>query len=99
MGGRPVSVVVIAGAAGLVGSMLRPRLARPHRTLRLVDLQPLTAGPGEEAIQASVTDVDAMTAACQGADAVIHLAGIPGEAPWPRILEVNINGGYAAFEG
>jgi nucleoside-diphosphate-sugar epimerase len=56
MGGRPVSVVVITGAAGLIGSMLRPRLARPHRTLRLVDLQPLTAGPGEEAIQASVTD-------------------------------------------
>ena len=63
------------------------RLARPGRTLRLVDLAPLTAGPGEEAVQASVTDLDAMTAACQGADAVIHLAGISGEAPWPRILE------------
>ena len=93
-----MSVVVITGAAGLIGSMLRPRLARPDRTLRLVDLQPLTAGPGEEAVQASVTDLDAMTAACQGADAVIHLAGIPSEAPWPRILETNINGGYAAFE-
>ena len=93
-----MSVIVITGAAGLVGSMLRARLARPGRTLRVLDLAPLTAGPGEEAIQASVTDLDAMTAACQGADAVIHLAGIPGEAPWPRILEVNINGGYVAFE-
>jgi len=93
-----VSVIVITGAAGLVGSMLRTRLARPGRTLRVLDIAPLLAGPGEEAIQASVTDVDAMTAACQGADAVIHLAGIPGEAPWPRILEVNINGGYAVFE-
>ena len=91
-------VIVITGAAGLVGSMLRPRLARPDRTLRLLDLVPLTAGPGEEAIQASVTDLDAMTAACQGADAVIHLAGIPGEASWPRILETNINGGYGVFE-
>jgi uronate dehydrogenase len=93
-----VSVIVITGAAGLVGSMLRARLARPGRTLRVLDIAPLTAGPGEEAIQASVTDMDAMTAACQGADAVVHLAGIPGEAPWPRILEVNINGGYVAFE-
>ena len=93
-----MSVVVITGAAGLIGSMLRPRLARPYRTLRLVDLQPLTAGQGEQAIQASVTDLDAMTAACQGADAVIHLAGIPGEASWPRILETNINGGYGVFE-
>jgi uronate dehydrogenase len=93
-----VPVIVITGAAGLVGSMLRPRLARPDRTLRLVDLVALDAGPGEEAIQASVTDLDAMTAACQGAEAVIHLAGIAAEASWPRILQTNINGGYTVFE-
>jgi hypothetical protein len=39
-----------------------------------------------------------MTAACAGADAVIHLAGIAAEASWPRILEANINGSYVAFE-
>src|ERR1039457_7652111 len=93
-----MSVIVITGAAGLVGSMLRPRLARPGRTLRLLDIAPLQAGPGEEAIQSSVTDLEAMTAACSGADAVIHLAGIPGEASWTRILELNINGGYVTFE-
>jgi uronate dehydrogenase len=93
-----VSVVVITGAAGLVGSMLRPRLARPGRTLRVLDVAPMTASPGEEVVQASVTDLDAMTAACQGADAVIHLAGIPGEASWERISELNINGGYMTFE-
>src|SRR6204780_2769354 len=78
--------------------MRRPRLARPGRTLRLLDVAPLEAGPGEEAIEASVTDMEAMTAACRGADAVIHLAGIPGEASWPRILELNINGSYVTFE-
>jgi NAD(P)-dependent dehydrogenase (short-subunit alcohol dehydrogenase family) len=93
-----VSVIVITGAAGLVGSMLRPRLARPGRTLRVLDIAPIAAGPGEEAVQASVTDLDAMTAACAGADAVIHLAGIAAEASWPRILEANINGSYVAFE-
>ena len=93
-----MSIVVITGAAGLVGSMLRPRLARPGRTLRVLDIAPLTAGPGEEAIAASVTDMEAMTAACQGADAVVHLAGIPGEASWERICELNINGSYVAFE-
>ena len=30
-----MSVIVITGAAGLIGSMLRPRLARPDRTLGL----------------------------------------------------------------
>jgi uronate dehydrogenase len=93
-----VSVIVITGAAGLVGSMLRPRLARPGRTLRLVDIAPLTAGPDEETVQASVTDMDAMTAACAGTDAVIHLAGIPGEASWSRILDLNISGSYVTFE-
>src|SRR5438046_10042984 len=93
-----MSVVVITGAAGLVGSMLRPRLARPGRTLRVLDIAPLTAGPGEEAIAASVTGMDAMTAACRGADAVIHLAGIAGEASWESISELNIGGGYVAFE-
>ena len=90
--------ILITGAAGLIGTMLRSRLARPDRTLRLLDIAPLTAGPGEEAVQASVTDAAAMTAACQGADAVIHLGGIPGEAPWPQIREVNIDGTQTMFE-
>src|ERR1017187_9500439 len=93
-----MSVIVITGAAGLVGSMLRPRLARPGRTLRMLEIARRQAGPGEDAIQASFADLEAMTAACSGADAVIHLAGIPGEASWTRILELNINGGYVTFE-
>ena len=90
--------ILITGAAGRIGSMLRPRLARPGRTLRLLDIADLTAGGGEEAVQASATDLAAMTAACQGADAVIHLAGIATEAPWERILAVNIESTYVAFE-
>ena len=90
--------ILMTGAAGLIGTMLRTRLAQPGRTLRLLDVAPVTAGPGEEAIQASVTDLEAMTAACQGVDAVIHLAGYAGEEAWGAILEVNINGGYVAFE-
>jgi len=91
-------IIVITGAAGRIGSMLRPRLAAPGRTLRLLDTTALIAGPGEDAVTASVTDLAAMTAACQGADAVIHLGAIPGEAPWREILEVNINGTYTVFE-
>jgi uronate dehydrogenase len=93
-----VSIILITGAAGIVGTMLRPRLASPDRTLRLLDVAPLTAGPGEEVIQASATDLTAMTDACGGADAVIHLAGISGEASWAEIRDVNIEGGYVAFE-
>jgi len=93
-----VPTILITGAAGRIGTMLRVRLPRPGRTLRLLDIEALTAGAGEEVIRASITDMAAMTAACQGADAVIHLAGISSEAPWPQILEVNIHGTYVVFE-
>ena len=93
-----MAIILITGAAGQVGTMLRSRLARPDRTLRLLDIVPVTPGPGEEAVTASATDLDAMTDACAGVDAVIHLAGIALEAPWEKILDVNINGGYVAFE-
>jgi len=95
-----VSTILITGAAGRIGTMLRTRLAAPGRVLRLLDVTPIAApfGPGEEAMTASVTDMAAMTAACAGADAVVHLGGIPSEAPWERILDVNINGTYTVFE-
>jgi uronate dehydrogenase len=95
-----VPTILITGAAGRIGTMLRSRLARPGRVLRLLDVVPLArpAGPGEESVTATVTDLAAMTAACAGADAVIHLGGIAGEASWERILDVNINGAYAVFE-
>ena len=85
--------------------MLRSRLARPGRVLRLLDVAPLPAaafplpgGAREEVFSASVTDMEAMTAACQGADAVVHLGGIPTENAWAPILDVNINGTYTVFE-
>ncbi|MGH3415886.1 MAG: NAD-dependent epimerase/dehydratase family protein [Actinocrinis sp.] len=93
-----MSTILITGAAGGIGTLMRPRLARPGRTLRLLDLRPIEAGPGEEAVCASVTDLDAMTEACRGADAVIHLGGRSLEAPWERILEANIDGAYKTFE-
>jgi hypothetical protein len=80
--------------------MLRARLAGPGRVLRLLDVTPLAQppGPDELSVTASVTDMAAMTAACAGADAVIHLGGIPTEDAWGPILDVNINGTYTVFE-
>ena len=37
--------ILITGAAGQIGSMLRTRLARPGRTLRLLDTTPLDTAP------------------------------------------------------
>jgi uronate dehydrogenase len=90
--------ILITGAAGAIGSMLRPRLARAGRTLRLLDVAALAADAGEEVVAGSVTDMDAMVAACAGVSAVVHLGGLSREAPWAEILEHNINGTYTALE-
>lgn len=90
--------ILVTGAAGRIGGYLHARLARSDRVLRLLDAAPLEVGPGEEVVQASVTDLDTLVRACQDVDAVVHLAGIAGEAPWDRIRDTNIDGTYNAIE-
>ena len=91
--------LVVTGAAGNMGRLLRPRLAEPGRTVRLVDVAPQDpAGAGEEVLTASVTDAAAMAEVCAGADAVLHLGGISQEAPWDEILAVNVDGTRTVLE-
>jgi NAD(P)-dependent dehydrogenase (short-subunit alcohol dehydrogenase family) len=89
-------VVVITGAAGRIGGYLRERLRRPGRVLRLLDTtkppEVRDTPDTEEVIVGSVTNADAVRRAVGGADAVVHLAGIPTEASWREILDVNVTG-------
>jgi len=88
-----MTTILITGAAGLIGGMLRARLAAPGRTLRLADIVDIDQpGPGEESCVADVTDLSAMLAITQGVDAIVHLAGIATEGSWEDILRVNIDG-------
>ncbi|MHB1929356.1 MAG: NAD-dependent epimerase/dehydratase family protein, partial [Acidimicrobiales bacterium] len=92
-------VILITGAAGRIGTLLRSRLARPGRVLRLLDILPCEAlSPGEEVVRASVTSPRAMRKACRDVDAIVHLAGSAGESSWNEIVEVNIRGAYVVFE-
>ena len=95
----PAPTVLITGAAGRIGRELRPRLARPGRTLRLLDeVDCGPAGAAEEVLVGSVTDPALVARACAGAHAVVHLAGIPGEAPWADLLHVNVHGTQAVLD-
>ena len=84
--------LLITGSEGGIGRALQPRLARPDRTLRLLDVA------GEGPFRGSVTDPDLVLAASTGADAVLHLGGISTEAPWDDILDVNIHGTATVLE-
>ncbi len=90
--------ILLTGAAGAIGTMLRPRLARAGRVLRLLDIAPLSAGPDEEVVSGSVSDMDTMVAACAGVAAVVHLGGHSREAPWSEILAHNIDGTYTVLD-
>ncbi len=100
MDAEPVRLLV-TGAAGLIGQMLRPRLRRPGRVLQLLDVVAVPPGGVSEAVEtvtASVTDLEAMTTAMRGVEAVVHLGAISAEAPWQDILHVNVHGTYCVLE-
>src|SRR5215207_729339 len=93
------STVLITGAAGRIGGFLRPRLRHPDRRLRLVDLEPPPQpGASEEVVIGSVTDLELIGQACQGASAVVHLAGLVDDADWPRILDSNIHATWCVLD-
>jgi uronate dehydrogenase len=91
--------VLITGAAGRIGTWLRGGLPERGWAVRCLDVVPVPdERPGEEQIVADVTDLAAMLDATHGVDAVVHLAGIPGESTWPAIRHANIDGTYAVME-
>jgi uronate dehydrogenase len=99
MADQAASDVLITGAAGEIGRVLRSGLAGRYNRLVLLDRAPMDpAGPGEELHVADMADRAALRAAMQGIDCVVHFAGVPREAEWEPILEANIAGCYNVFE-
>jgi uronate dehydrogenase len=90
--------VLVTGAAGLIGGMLRTGLATPGRTLRLLDPTAIIPAPGEQLIPGSVTDRDLLAKAVDGVDAVIHLGGVSSEGSWADVLSVNVDGTQAVLQ-
>jgi uronate dehydrogenase len=93
-----MTAVLITGAAGMIATELRKRLA-PRFSLKLTDIQPV--GPltaREQYVAADLSDASAVEVAMQGVQAVVHLGGIAVEAPWETIMPANIAGAYNVFE-
>jgi uronate dehydrogenase len=94
-----VSLVLLTGAAGRIGTVLRGGLPERGWALRCLDVVPVAdTRPGEEHVVADVADLAAMVDATEGASAVVHLAGVSGESTWPAISRANIEGTYATLE-
>jgi uronate dehydrogenase len=91
--------LLLTGAAGGLGSQLRPRLKAYCDTLRLADKAALgAAAVGEELHAVALEDRAAMRALLDGVDAVVHLGGVSVEGPFDPILQANILGVYNLYE-
>ena len=101
-------LVVVTGASGRIGQGVAAELVAAGHSVRAVDVAK-PAAPAAWAASERVTwqlvDLSAEAAeaqlrgACEGADALVHLAAVPDDAPFlERLLPVNIVGLYRVLE-
>ena len=90
--------VLVTGAAGGIGRMIRPLLRGVYPVLRLSDIVEIDPEPGEEFMPADLADLAAIEPICAGVDGVIHLGASSVEDRWEPVLNNNIVGGYNLFE-
>ncbi len=91
--------VLITGAAGVIGTVLRIGLRSRYDLLRLTDCADMAGACGsEETVRADLTDLSATCDLMEGMDAVVHLAAIAGESDWDSILKDNFVTTYNVFE-
>ncbi|MBV9890933.1 MAG: NAD(P)-dependent oxidoreductase [Rhizobacter sp.] len=96
---RPFGRLLLTGAAGGLGRVLRPRLARQCTTLRVSDIAELgAAAAGEEVVPARLEDFDAVLGLLADVDALVHLGGVSVEGPFEPILRANIVGMHNVYE-
>jgi uronate dehydrogenase len=96
---KPFKRILLTGAAGGLGKILRERVKPWTEVLRLSDLGDMgDARPGEEIIRCDLADKAAVLALMEGVDAVLHFGGISTEAPFEHIMQANILGVANLYE-
>jgi uronate dehydrogenase len=91
--------ILFTGAAGGIGSMIRPLLAPLYPGLVLSDrVRPKDLLASETFVAADLSKPDEVAAAVAGVDSVLHFGGYSVEGPWDTILQSNIVGCYNLFE-
>jgi uronate dehydrogenase len=92
--------LLLTGAAGGLGKVLRERLAPSARVLRVSDIAAMApaAGAHEEVVPCDLADKAAVHALLAGCDAIVHLGGVSVERPFEEILEANIKGLFNVYE-
>jgi uronate dehydrogenase len=96
---KPYKRILLTGAAGGLGRVLRERVRAWADVVRLSDVVDMgEAGPGEEIVRCDLSDKQAVLALMEGVDAVLHFGGVSTEAPFEKIMQANILGVANLYE-
>jgi uronate dehydrogenase len=91
--------ILLTGAAGGIGRVLRDRIKPWADVVRLSDLGDLgEAREGEEIVQCDLADKAAVLAMMEGVDVVLHFGGLSTEYTFEEIMQANILGTYNLYE-
>jgi uronate dehydrogenase len=91
--------VLLTGAGGKIGAVLRAGLRGLYPVIRLSHRRPFgEAAEGEEIALANLERFDEVMALMDGVDAVVHMGGKATEGDWPTVLGSNIEGTYNVLE-
>ena len=91
--------LLLTGAAGGLGRVLRQRLKPFTRVLRVSDRADLgPAAAGEESISCDLADRQGVHRMVEGVDGVVHFGGVSVETHFEPILQANIVGVHNLYE-
>ncbi|MBB2493980.1 NAD-dependent epimerase/dehydratase family protein [Aquipseudomonas ullengensis] len=92
--------LLLTGAAGGLGKVLRQSLRPYADVLRVSDIAAMdpAAGPHEEVVPCDLSDKAAVHALVEGVDAILHFGGVSVERPFEEILGANISGTFHIYE-
>jgi len=91
--------VLLTGAAGRLGNVLTRGLLSDDLNLRLTDRVPtMNVGTDTPYRCCELSNLDELVILASGADTIVHVAGIPDEAPFGELDESNIVATYNVFE-
>lgn len=89
----------VTGAAGTIGCALREYLSTQDVDLVSIDIaEVVPVSASDQPVHCDVRDLADLEAAFAGCTGVIHLGGIPDEADFHDLAEVNIVGTYHVLE-
>jgi uronate dehydrogenase len=91
-----MAFVLVTGASGAIGQPVCAELERRGHRVRGFDrvLPPLVG----DFVLGDIEERDAVDAACEGVDTLVHLAAVPDDAPFETLIGPNVRGLYHVLD-